>query len=162
MRATRSGIVLAACLALTGPAAAQSQPTLLDSYARVTALQSYMTTYVGEALLACAAKNMLTEDQAETRYQAYRQRNAALLEQAESWSQQAEQRLRALGVPRATRQGEEAGLNAVGEASIRAQGAIGRAKDVRAACAAMIAAIDSGRYDLSGNAEFVDLLKTKP
>jgi len=156
------GVVLAACLGLTGPAAAQAQPTLLDSYVRLTALQSYMTTYVGEALLACAANNMLTEDQAETRYQAYRERNAALLEQAESWSQQAEQRLRAQGGPRATRQGEEAGLNAVGEASMRAQGAIGRAKDVRAACAAMIAAIESGRYDLSGNAEFVNLLKTKP
>jgi hypothetical protein len=163
MRATRSGIVLAACLGLTSPAAAQSQPsTLLDSYGRVAALQSYMTAYVGEALLACVAKNALTEDQAEARYQAYRVRNATLLERAESWSQAAEQRLRAQGQADAARRAGEAALNAVGEASIRAHAVIGRAKDAGAACAATIAAIESGRYDLSGNAEFVDVLKTKP
>jgi len=158
----RSGMVVAACLALSGAAAAQSQPTLLDSYGRVNALLTYMNTFVGEALLACAEKSALTEEQAEARYQVYRKRNAALLERAESWSQQAETRLQAQGETRAARRVEEANLNAAGEASIRAQGAIGRAKDARAACAAVIAAIESGRYDLSGNTEFVDLLKANP
>lgn len=162
MRATLSAMALAACLGLTGTAAAQSQATLLDSYGRVSALMSYMTTFVGEVLLACAAKNALTEDQAEARFQAYRARNATLLERAESWSQQAEQRLRAQGEAGAARRAEAAGLNAVGEASIRAQGAVGRAKDAHAACATVLAAIESGRYDLSGNAEFVELLKTQP
>jgi len=160
--AFRSALLLAACLALPGAAVAQS-PTLLESYGRVTTLLSYMTAHVGELLLACAAKSVLTEEQTEARYQAYRKRNAALLERAEAWSQDAEKRLHAQGEERAARRvAEEAGLTAMAAASARAQGEIGRASDVRAACAARLAAIESGRYDLSGNAEFVDLLQVDP
>lgn len=163
MRATRSILVLAVCLNLAGPAAAQSPPSLLDSYARVTSLLDYMTSYVGEALLACAAKNVLTEEQAEARYQAYRKRNAALLERAEAWNQDAEKQLHAQGAERAARlAAEDASLTAMAAASARAQGVIGKATDARAACATMMAAIESGRFDLSVNAEFVNLLKTKP
>lgn len=163
MRATRSGIVLAAWLGLAGPAAAQSQPTLLDSYGRVTSLLDYMTGYVGEALLACAAKGVLGEEQAEARYQAYRKRNAALLERAGAWNQDAEKRLNAQGDERVARRvAEDASLTAMAAASARAHGEIGRASDVRAACAAKIAAIQSGHYDLSSNGEFVNLLKAKP
>ena len=144
----------AVCLVLAQAAQAQSLP---DSYARVTALLNFMTTYVGEVLLGCAEKNVLTEDQAEARFKAYRERNTALLERAEAWSREAEARL---GTAR--RQGDQAGLGAVAEASTRAQGEVGTATDVRAFCAARLAAIESGNYDLSVNRELVDLLKTRP
>ena len=159
----RSAIVLAACLLLPAPAGAQSAPTLLESYARAITLLNYMTTYVGESLLACAEKNALTEEQAEARFKSYRARNAMLLERAETWNQQAEKRLRAQGEDRAAqRRADEAGMNAVAEASMRAQGEIGAARDVRALCAAKAAAIEAGSYDLSSNAEFVNLLKANP
>jgi len=156
-------IVLAACLLLAGAAGAQSAPTLLDAYGRAVALLNYMTTYVGESLLACAAKNVLTEEQAETRFEAYRVRNAVLLERAETWSKDVESRLRAQGEERAAqRRAEEAGLSAIAEASVRAQGEISNARDVRALCAAKLAAFEAGSYDLSSNAEFVTLLKANP
>ena len=156
-------IALSACLLLACPARAQSAPTLLESYARAITLLNYMTTYVGESLLACAEKNALTEAQAEARFKSYRERNAKLLERAETWNQEAEKRLRAQGENRAAqRRAEEAGMNAVAEASMRAQGEIGAARDVRALCAAKAAAIDAGSYDLSSNAEFVNLLKANP
>jgi len=158
----RRGAVLAAFLSLAGPAAAQSAAPLLDAYGRVTTLLNYMTMYVAESLLACAAKNVLTEDQAEARFQAYRERNAAMLERAENWSQQAEARLRAQGAERAARRAAETGLGAVAEATVRAQGEIGKAGDVRAACTAKITAIQSGHYDLQSNSEFVNLLKADP
>ena len=156
-------MVLAALLMLPGAAAAQSAQPLLESYGRVTTLLNYMTAYVGESLLACAEKNVLTEEQTEERYRAYRKRNAALLERAESWSQQAEKRLHAQGEERAAqRVAEEAGLGAMAAASARAQAVIGKAADARAACTQILAAIESGSYDLSGNAEFVNLLKANP
>ncbi len=156
-------MVLAAFLLLPGTACAQSAPTLLDDYARATTLLNYMTTYVGEALLACAEKNVLTEDQAEARFKVYRERNAVLLERAETWSQDTEKQLRAQGEERtARRRAEQAGLGAIAEASTRAQGEIGAASDVRALCTRMVAAIESGHYDLSANAEFLRLLKAKP
>ena len=162
MRAIRTGILMAACLVPAG-AAAQPAPTLLESYVRVTELLSYMTVHVGELLLACAARNVLTEEQAEARYQAYRKRNAALLERAEAWSRDAEKRLQAQGEGRvAQRLADESDLTAKAAASMRAQDEIGKAADGRAACAVRLAAIESGRYDLSGNAEFVELLKAKP
>jgi hypothetical protein len=161
--AGRSTLVLAAGLLLPCPADAQSPPTLLDSYARAITLLNYMTAYVGESLLACAEKNALTEAQAETRFKAYRVRNAMLLERAETWNQEAEKRLRAQGEDRAAqRRAEEAGMSAVAEASMRAQGEIGNARDVGALCAARSAAIEAGSYDLSSNAEFVNLLKANP
>lgn len=150
-------------LLLPGAAAAQAAPTLLDGYARVTTLLNYMTTYVGETLIACAEKNAMTEEQAEARFDAYRKRNAALLERAEAWSEDAEKQLRAQGMEDAARrQAERSGLSAIGEASTRAQGEVGRPGDVRARCAALAAAIESGQYDLSVNAEFLNLLKAKP
>ena len=156
-------IVLAACLLLSGAAGAQSAPTLLDAYGRAVALLNYMTTYVGESLLACAAKNALTEEQAETRFEAYRVRNAVLLERAEAWSNAVESRLREQGAEREARQrAEEAGLSAIAEASVRAQGEISNAGNVRALCAAKFALFESGSYDLSTNAEFVNLLKANP
>ena len=156
-------LVLAACLLLPEPAGAQSAPTLLESYARAITLLNYMTAYVGESLLACAEKNALTEEQAEARFKAYRVRNAMLLERAETWNQEAEKRLRAQGEERAAqRRAEEAGMSALAEASMRAQGEVGTARDVRAFCAAKSTAIEAGSYDLSSNAEFVNLLKANP
>jgi hypothetical protein len=159
----RAAIVLAACLLLAGPAAAQSAPTLVEAYGRAVALLNYMTTYVGESLLACVAKGALSEAQAEARFEAYRVRNAQLLERAETWSNGMESRLRAQGEERAARQrAEEAGLSAIAEASVRAQGEIGNAGNVRALCAAKLALFESGSYDLSTNTEFVNLLKANP
>jgi hypothetical protein len=159
MRALRSRILIAACL-IPASAAAQPALTLLESYGRVTTLVNYMTVHVAELLLACAEKNIVAEEQADARYQAYRKRNSALLERAEAWSRDAERRLQAQGDgPAAQRLREESGLTAMAAASMHAQSRIGGARDVREACTARLAAIESGVYDLAGNAEFVGLLK---
>ena len=156
-------VVVATGLALPVAGVAQPTPALPESYGRMIALLDYMTAHVGELLLACAAKNILTEEQAEARYQAYRKRNAALLERAERWRQDAEKRLQARGEEReARRLAEEASFSAMAAASARAEKEIGKAGDARAACAPRLAAIESGGYDLSGNAEFVELLKARP
>ncbi len=156
-------LILAASLALPVSALAQPAPTLLESYGRMVALVDYMTGHVGVLLLACAARGVLTEPQAEARYQAYRGRNAAPLERAEAWRQAAEKRLQAQGEEGAAqRLADESSFGALAAASIRAQEEIGKAADAQAACAPRLAAIESGRYDLSVNAELADLLKTQP
>ena len=158
-------VVLAASLALPGMGLAQATPPLtpLESYERVTTLVNYMTSYVGELLLACAAQNALTEAQAEESYQVYRKRNAGMLEGVKAWSEDAERRLQAQGEAQAARRvAEEGGQTGMAAASIRAQGAIGTAKDVRAACATVTKAIEAGNYDLARNAELADLMKGKP
>jgi hypothetical protein len=153
---------VAAWLLLPAAAGAQA-PTLLDSYSRATTLLNFMTTYVGEVLLGCAEKKVVTEEQAEARFTSYQKRNAALMERAEAWSREAEARLAAQGdVRNARRQADQAGLGAVAEASTRAQGELGTSKDVNAYCTARLAAIESGNYDLSVNRELAELLKTKP
>ncbi len=156
-------LVLAACLVLPGPAAAQSQPALLDSYGRVIGLLDFMTSYVGEFLLACAERNFLTEGQAEARFKAYRGRNAVLLERADAWRQEAEKRLLAQGEGRAAQErAESAGMSATSVALERVKLEIDKAGDVRALCGARLEGIESGRYDLSVNADFVGLLKENP
>jgi hypothetical protein len=161
--ASRSMMVLAACLPLAGPAGAQSAASLLDSYGRTVALLNFMTSYVAESLLACAEKNVLAGGQAEARFQAYRERNAALLERAGTWMEEAEKRLRSQGEERAAlERADEAGMGATAAALARVQAEIDKVRDVRALCAGKVEGIESGRYDLSLNAEFVGLLKTKP
>ena len=160
--ACRSTMALA-CLLLPGLAGAQSAPPLLDAYGRTVALLNFMTTYVAESLLACAEKNVLSEGQAEARFKAYRERNAALLERAGTWRQEAEKRLRSHGEERAAAErADEAGMGATAAALARVQAEIEKVRDVRALCAGKLGAIESGRYDLSLNAEFVGLLKTNP
>lgn len=159
--------VLAACLALPGVAVAQAvanpAPLLLDAYGRSIALLDFMTTYVGESLLACAEKGFLAEAQAEARFRAYRERNAALLERAENWKQAAERRLRAQGEERAALERSiEAGTSATSMALARVQDEMGKVRDLRALCAGKVEGIGSGRYDLSLNAEFVGLLRENP
>ena len=156
-------VVLAACLLLPGAAAAQSAPSLLDAYGRTIVLLHFMTSYVAESLLACAEKNVLADGQAESRFQAYRERNAALLERADTWRQEAEKRLRSQGKERAgLERADEAGMSATAAAMARVQVEMDKVRDVRALCAGKIEGIESGRYDLSLNAEFVGLLKTDP
>lgn len=156
-------LVLAASLVLPGAAAAQAQPTLLDSYGRVVALLDFMTSYVGESLLVCAEKNFLTEAQTEARFKAYRERNAALLERADAWRQAAEARLRAQGEERAAQErAEAAGMSATSVALARVKHEFDKAGDARALCSARLEGIESGRYDLSVNADFVGLLKDSP
>lgn len=158
-----NALALAACLALPAAAAAQPAPTLLDAYGRVTALLDLITSYVGESLLACAEKKVLTEAQAEARFKAYRERNAALLERAENWRQAAEKRLRSQGDERAAQErANEAGMMAAAAATLRVEGEIANARDVGALCGAKLAGIQSGRYDLSVNAEFVGLIEKSP
>jgi hypothetical protein len=157
--------LLALVTGLALPLAAGAQPgsPLLESYGRVVALHDYVTGHVGELLIVCAAQKVLTEADAEARYQAWRKRNAALLERAERWQQAAEKRLQAQGEARAAQQrGREASANATALASVRANGVIGKAKDPREACAVRLAAIESGQYDLSRNDELVALLKANP
>jgi hypothetical protein len=156
-------LALIACLMLPGSAAAQAQPTLLDSYGRVVALLDFMTSYVGESLLACAEKSFLTEEQTEARFKAYRERNAALLQRADAWRQEAEKRLRAQGEGGAGQErADAAGMSATSVALARVKLEIDRAGDVRELCRARVEGIESGRYDLSVNADFVGLLKEKP
>jgi hypothetical protein len=147
----------AACL--LWPACVSAQASLIDDYARVTALANYMSTFVGETLLACAAVKVLTEEQAETRFAAYRKRNAALLERVERWSERAERRLDGRGEGREARQrSEDAGLTAMAAASARADGELRAARDPAAFCAARLAAIQDGAFDASRNAELAELL----
>jgi len=148
---------------LPGAAAAQSAPSLLDAYGRSIAMQNFMTSYVSVSLLACAEKGFLTEAQAEARFQAYRERNAALLKRAESWRQEAEKRLRALGKEDAAQErADEVGGSATSLALARVQEEISRVSNFRALCAGKIEGIGAGRYDLSLNAEFVGLLGKNP
>lgn len=156
-------LLLAACLALPQAAAAQSAPPLLDAYGRVIALLDFMTSYVGESLLACAERSFLTEAQAEARFWAYRERNATLLERADRWRKAAERRLRAQGDERAAQ--DRAGETRTGATTMalaRVQEEVGRVRDLRALCAGKAEAIATGRYDLSLNAEFVGLLQADP
>jgi hypothetical protein len=163
MRRKMNPLVLAACLVLPCQAAAQSPSALLDSYGRVIGLLDFMTSYVGEFLLACAEKNFLTEGQTEARFKAYRERNAVLLERADAWRQGAEKQLHAQGEGRAAQErAESAGMSATSVALARVRMEIDKAGDVRALCSARLQGIESGRYDLSVNADFVGLLKENP
>jgi len=156
-------MVLVALFVFTGIAAAQPAPPLLEAYGRAIALLNFMTSYVGQTLLACAERNLFTEAQAEARFAAYRQRNAALLERAGSWRAQAEKRLHALGHEEAARErADAAGMSAASVALARVKREIDKANDVRALCAARVEGIESGRYDLSVNPDFVGLLKENP
>lgn len=156
-------LALATGLALPLAAGAQAGSPLLESYGRVVALHDYVTGHVGELLIVCAAQKVLTEAEAEARYQAYRKRNSGMLERAARWQQEAEKRLEAQGEARAAQQrGREASANATALASVRAHNVIGKAKDPREACTVRLAAIESGQYDLSANAELVALLKVNP
>jgi hypothetical protein len=141
------------------PAWAGAQ-ALMEDYARVTTLVNYMTAFVGETLLGCAAAKALTEEQADARFAAYRERNAALLGRAERWSQAAERRLGEQGEGREARlRSEDAALTAMAAASERVQAELRAAPDPAAFCAARIAAIHSGRFDASGNPELGRLLE---
>ena len=156
-------LVFGACLLLPGAAAAQSVPPLLDAYGRSVALLNFMTSYVAESLLACAEKNFLADGQAEARFKAYRERNATLLERADTWRQEAEKRLRSQGEERAAQErADEAGMSATAAAMARVQAEMDKVRDVRALCAGKIEGIESGRYDLSLNAELVGLLDREP
>lgn len=156
-------LLLAACLALPGAAASQSAPPLLDAYGRVIALLDFMTSYVGQSLLSCAERGFLTEAQAESRFLAYRARNAAILERADRWRLDAEKRLRSQGEERAAEErAGEAGTGATAMALARVQEEVDKVRDLRALCAGKAEAIAAGRYDLSLNAEFAGLLQAEP
>jgi hypothetical protein len=149
----------AMCLLLAATPAAQTAEPLVEAYARTAAILNGTTAYVGGSLLACAAANALSEAQAEERFESYRQRNSTLVARAEAWSREVELRLRAQGEEREARQrAEEAGLSAVASSSLQAEREIGAAPDVRAICAARLAAIDAGAFDLSRNPELLGLL----
>jgi len=155
--------LLAAGLLFAAAATAQPAPSLLDAYGRTVALLNFMTTYVAESLLACAEKSFLPEADAQARFKVYRERNAALLERADAWRQEAEKRLRSRGDESAAQErAEEAGAGATAAALGRVQAEMDQVRDVRALCAGKLEGIESGRYDLSLNAEFVGLLKTNP
>jgi hypothetical protein len=155
--------LLAACLLLPGMASAQPAPPLLDTYGRTVALLNFMTTYVAESLLACEEKNVLDKGEAESRFKSYRERNAALLQRADTFRQAAELRLRAQGEERAAQErADEAGMGATAAALARVQAEMDKVSDVRALCAGKVEGIGAGRYDLSLNVEFVGLLKTNP
>lgn len=163
MRRCARLLALAAGFALAPAAAAQQSPSLAESYGRMAALLDYMTGYVAEILLACAEQKVLSEEQAEARYQAYRARNGSLLTRAEQWRQAAERRLQAQGDAReAQRLAEESGTTAMAAASVLARERIGKAADARAACSEHFAAFESGGFDFSGNAELVGLLRREP
>ena len=148
--------LLAGCLALPVPAWGQ---TLLDDYARATALVTYMTMYVGESLLACAAAKALTDAQADARYRSYRERNAAVLERADAWSRGAEARLKTQGEQAAAQQlSQQAAMVASAAASERIEKEMQAAPDKAALCKARMLAIEGGRYDIGGNAELRELL----
>jgi len=155
----RTAAALAAFLLLGGTSGAQPAQTLHKAYARVTTIVNFTTVYVGESLLACAAAGAISEAEAEEQFQSYRQRNAALDARVEAWSRETELKLRGRDAERAAREdAREAGLSAVAGASLHAQREVGAAPDARAFCAARLAAINAGAFDLSRNAELLALL----
>jgi hypothetical protein len=144
-------------------ASAQSSTPLLDAYGRTVALLNFMTTYVAESLLACEEKQALAKGQAEARFKAYRERNVALLERADTFRHEAEKRLRAQGEERAAQErADEAGMGATAAALARVQAEMDQVRDIGALCKGKVEGIESGRYDLSLNVELAGLLKTKP
>ena len=155
--------LLAACLLFPGMAGAQSAPSLLEAYGRTVALLNFMTTYVAESLIACGDKGFLAHGQAEARFKTYRERNAALLERGDAWTKGAEKRLASRGDERAAlERAEEAGMGATAAALARVQAEMDQVRDIRALCAGKVEGIEAGRYDLSLNAELVNLLKANP
>lgn len=139
--------------------AGSSAQALIEDYARVAALVSYMKTFVGETLLACVEVRALPEAEAEPRFAAYQKRNAALFERAERWSKGAEGRLGGSGEGRdAQVLAEDASFTAMAAASARARGELGAASDPAAFCAARLAAIQDGSFDASRNGELAKLL----
>jgi hypothetical protein len=149
-----------ACLLLPAASAAQPAQTELDVYARVVAIVNGTTAYVGESLLACAAANVLTEGEAEQRFNSYQERNAASAARADAWRREIEGRLRARGEePAARRRAEEAGLSAIASSSQQAEREIGAAPDARTICAARLAGIEAGALDLARNPELLGLLE---
>ena len=149
-------LLAAACLLASSGSAAQA---LAEDYARVAALVSYMSAYVGETLLGCAAAKTLTDEEADARFVAYRKRNAAIFERAERWSEDAERRLGERGEGREARQrAEDASLTAMAAASAHAQAFLRAARDPAEFCAARLVAIQGGAFDASTNAELSRLL----
>jgi hypothetical protein len=57
---------------------------------------------------------------------------------------------------------DESGMSATAAALARVQAEMGQVRDIRALCAGKAEGIESGRYDLSLNAELVGLLKKEP
>jgi hypothetical protein len=156
----RTALALAGSLLVAGTAAAQTDEALAAAHARVTTIVNFTTVYVGELLIACAAAGALTDAQAEERFQSYRSRNAVLVARAEAWSRDAERRLEGQDGARAVRErAREAGQSAVAGGSLHAQREVGAAADARALCAARLAAIDAGTFDLSRSAELRALLE---
>jgi hypothetical protein len=156
----RAVLALAGCLLVAGTAPAQTDEALAQAHARVTTIVNFTTVYVGELLIACAAAGALTDAQAEERFQSYRSRNDALVARVESWSREAELKLQGQDGARAARErAREAGQAAVAGGSLHAQREIGAAADARALCAARVAAIDAGAFDLARSAELLGLLR---
>jgi hypothetical protein len=153
----RTALALAACLAWPASAAAQ---VLLDDYARVVTILNYASAYVGESLLACTEKGFLTDAEAQGRFTAYQERNAAMIRRAEDWKKRADARFEERGELAAAREhAQQAGMSAVAGALIYAQKEMGAAPDPRALCTARLAAIEAGRYDVAGHAELTRLLE---
>lgn len=163
MSAARAWLATACLLFAGSTANAQPAPSLLDAYGRTVALLNFMTSYVAESLLACEERNFLARGQAEARFKAYRERNGALLERADAFRQNAEKQLRSKGEERAAQErADEAGMGATAAALARVQAEMEKVRDVRTLCDGKVAGIESGRYDLSLNAELVGLLKANP
>jgi hypothetical protein len=155
----RTVLALAGCLLVAGTTAAQTDEALAEAHARVITIANFTTVYVGELLIACAATGALTDTQAEERFQSYRTRNGALAARVESWIREAERKLQGQDGARATRErAHEAGQAAVAGGSLHAQREVAAAADARALCAARLAAIDAGAFDLSRSAELLALL----
>lgn len=151
--------LLASLACAIWPAAAVAQ-ALLDDYARVVTILNYASAYVGESLLACAERGFLTDADAQGRFTAYQERNAAMIRRTEDWKKRAETRLGERGELTAAREhAQQAGMSAVAGASMHAQKEVGAAPDPRALCAARVTAIEAGRYDVAGHAELTRLLE---
>ena len=151
------------CLALpaliASSAFAQSPGSPADAYARAIHLSNLSSAYVGELLVRCVEAGAWNEAHAETRTKAYLARNAVTTRRIDEWSTAVEKRLDAAGQGRSARaRGEEAGMQAVLEASQRVKRELRASRDAQADCLSTQTRIDAGAHDLDRDLELTGIL----
>ncbi len=158
-RGSRKLTSLALPALIATSAFAQSPGSPADAYARAIHLGNLSSAYVGELLVRCVEAGAWSEEHAEARTKAYLARNAVTMRRIDEWSKAAEKRLDAAGQGRSVRErAQEAGMQAVLEASQRAKRELRTARDAQADCRSTQSRIDAGDYDLDRDRELTALL----
>ena len=144
---------------IASAAIAQSPGSPADAYARAIHLSNLSSAYVGELLVRCVEADAWSEEHADAGAKAYLARNAVTMRKIDEWSKAAEKRLDAAGQGRSARErGQEAGMQAVLEASQRVKRELRASRDAKADCRSTQTRIDAGAYDLDRDRELTAIL----